>query len=207
MRGEPSIASSGDLLESGDEAFVATFNHSPRSVTPWRKPPATLVNVLAQTRPTGGTAIYDAMVAFSPLFEQRTECPGRDGRGLRRRRHGQRPHAAAGARDPAAERCLRLRDRDRRRPTPGPARASTRTRSAKSLDRVAAIRRSCKTAADLGPATARIADELNKQYTLAYSSSRPAGRHLAQHPCARDARRLSGAVATRLFRRTRSRLS
>ena len=30
-----------------------------------------------------------------------------------------------------------------------------------------------RTAADLGPATARIADELNKQYTLAYSSSRP----------------------------------
>jgi hypothetical protein len=30
-----------------------------------------------------------------------------------------------------------------------------------------------RTAADLGPATARIADELNKQYTLGYSSSRP----------------------------------
>ena len=30
-----------------------------------------------------------------------------------------------------------------------------------------------RTAADLGPATARIADELNKQYTLGYASSRP----------------------------------
>jgi hypothetical protein len=30
-----------------------------------------------------------------------------------------------------------------------------------------------RTAADLGPATARIADELNKQYTLGYSSRRP----------------------------------
>jgi hypothetical protein len=29
-----------------------------------------------------------------------------------------------------------------------------------------------RTATDLGPATARIADELNKQYTLGYSSSR-----------------------------------
>jgi len=30
-----------------------------------------------------------------------------------------------------------------------------------------------RTASDLGPATARIADELNKQYTLGYSSARP----------------------------------
>jgi Ca-activated chloride channel family protein len=30
-----------------------------------------------------------------------------------------------------------------------------------------------RTPADLGPATARIADELNKQYTLGYTSSRP----------------------------------
>ncbi len=30
-----------------------------------------------------------------------------------------------------------------------------------------------RSAADLGPATARIADELNKQYTLGYSSTRP----------------------------------
>jgi Ca-activated chloride channel family protein len=30
-----------------------------------------------------------------------------------------------------------------------------------------------RSAADLGPATARIADELNKQYTLGFSSTRP----------------------------------
>ena len=30
-----------------------------------------------------------------------------------------------------------------------------------------------RSAADLGPATARIADELNKQYTLGYSSTKP----------------------------------
>ena len=30
-----------------------------------------------------------------------------------------------------------------------------------------------KSAADLGPATERIADELNKQYTIGYSSSKP----------------------------------
>jgi hypothetical protein len=30
-----------------------------------------------------------------------------------------------------------------------------------------------RSAADLGPATARIADELNKQYTIGYSSLKP----------------------------------
>jgi VWFA-related protein len=30
-----------------------------------------------------------------------------------------------------------------------------------------------RSAADLAPATARIADELNKQYTIGYSSTRP----------------------------------
>ena len=30
-----------------------------------------------------------------------------------------------------------------------------------------------RSAADLGPATARIADELNKQYTLGYTPARP----------------------------------
>lgn len=179
MRGEAMVDARGavdrfvgELLESGDEAFVATFNHSPRSVTPWRKPPATLVNVLAQTRPTGGTAVYDALVAFSPLFEQRTNTRAAmvvvsDGadtasdRTLQQAREVLRRSDAfvyAIAIDAADSLASTRVNPDALREITGPSGGYTEI---------------VRTAADLGPATARIADELNKQYTLAYSSSRP----------------------------------
>jgi Ca-activated chloride channel family protein len=162
----------GDLLWSEDEAFVATFNHSPRSVTPWRKPPAMLINVLSQTRPTGGTAIYDAMVAFAPLFEQRTNVRAAmvvvsDGadtasdRTLQQAREILRRSDAfvyAIAIDAPDSRASTRVNPDALREMTGPSGGYTEI---------------VRTAADLGPATARIADELNKQYTLAYSSSRP----------------------------------
>lgn len=163
----------GDLLWSEDEAFVATFNHSPRSVTPWRKPPAMLINVLAQTRPTGGTAIYDAMVAFAPLFEQRSNT------------RAAMVVVSDGA-DTASDRTLQQARETLRRSEAfvyaiaidaPDARASTRV-NPEALREITGpsggYTEIVRTAADLGPATARIADELNKQYTLAYSSSRPA---------------------------------
>ena len=163
----------GDLLWSEDEAFVATFNHSPRSVTPWRKPPAMLVNVLSQTRPTGGTAIYDAMVAFAPLFEHRSNT------------RAAMVVVSDGA-DTASDRTLQQARESLRRSDAfvyaiaidaPDARASTRV-NPEALREITGpsggYTEIVKTAADLGPATARIADELNKQYTLAYSSSRPA---------------------------------
>jgi Ca-activated chloride channel homolog len=166
----------GELLQSDDEAFVATFNHSPRSVTPWKKPPATLINVLAQTRPTGGTAVYDALVAFSPLFEQRTNTRAAmvvvsDGADTASDRTLQQARDALRRSDafvyaiaidaPDSPASTRVNP-DALREITGPSGGYTEI---------------VRSAADLGPATARIADELNKQYTLAYSSSRrPDGR-------------------------------
>jgi Ca-activated chloride channel homolog len=162
----------GDLLEQGDEAFVGTFNHAPRTVTPWRKPPALLVNALGETKPTGGTAIYDAMVAFAPLFERRTNgraamvvvSDGADtasDRTLQQAREILRRSEAfvyAIAIDAPDARVSTRVNPDALREITGPSGGYTEI---------------VRSAADLGPATARIADELNKQYTLAYSSSRP----------------------------------
>jgi len=162
----------GQLLWPDDEAFVGTFNHSPRSVTAWKKPPASLVSVLAETRPAGGTAIYDAMVAFAPLFEQRTNIRAAmvvlsDGadtasdRTLQQAREVLRRSDAfiyAIAIDAPDSRASTRVNPDALREITGPSGGYTEV---------------VKSAADLGPATARIADELNKQYTLAYSSSRP----------------------------------
>jgi VWFA-related protein len=61
----------GELLKPEDEAFLATFSHSPSLVAVWTRPPASLVRALDGVKPSGGTAIYDALTAAAPLFERR----------------------------------------------------------------------------------------------------------------------------------------
>lgn len=61
----------GDLLKPGDEAFLATFSHTPRLVAVWTRPPSSLVHALDTVKPSGGTAIYDALTAAAPLFDRR----------------------------------------------------------------------------------------------------------------------------------------
>ncbi len=53
MRGQPMVDARsavdrfvGDLLEPGDEAFIAAFNHRPRIVAPWTRPPSSLTVAL-----------------------------------------------------------------------------------------------------------------------------------------------------------------
>ena len=162
----------GELLDADDEAFVATFNHNPRTVTPWRKPPSMLIRTLASMRPTGGTAIYDALVAFAPMFEQRSNV------------RAAMLMISDGA-DTASDRTLQQARETLRRSDAfvyaiaidaPDARISTRV-NPEALKEITGpsggYTEVVRSAADLGPATARIADELNKQYTFAYVSSRP----------------------------------
>src|SRR5688500_4723410 len=78
MRGQPIVDARGavdrfvaGLLESGDEVFMAAFNHKPTLVAPWTQPPLMLRGRLDTFRPTGGTAIYDALIAAAPMFGHR----------------------------------------------------------------------------------------------------------------------------------------
>ena len=78
MRGRPIVDARGavdrfvaGLLENGDEVFMAAFNHKPHLVASWTQPPIILRGRLDTFRPTGGTAIYDALVAAAPMFEHR----------------------------------------------------------------------------------------------------------------------------------------
>lgn len=161
----------GDLLESDDEAFVATFNHLPRLVSRWRRPPAALERALEGLQPSGGTAIYDALVGTSTLFEKRA-------------------HARAafvvisdGA-DTASERTLHQAvDAIRRTDTfvyaiaiDAPEGTESTRVNPEALREITSLSGGYTevvgSAADLGPATARIADELNTQYTIGYSSTR-----------------------------------
>jgi Ca-activated chloride channel homolog len=179
MRGQPVVDARGalnrfvgELLFPEDEAFVATFNHLPRLAARWKKPTTSLVDVLKGLQPSGGTAIYDSLAETAQLFERRNNT------------RAAFVLISDGA-DTASDRTLhQALDIIRRSDAfvyaiaiDGPdSRASTRV-NPEALREITSLSGGyteiVKSAADLGPATARIADELNKQYTVGYSSSRP----------------------------------
>ena len=60
------------LLDQADEFFLMAFNHRPRALTGWTREPGDVRHALAGLRPSGGTAIYDAILDALPLIEART---------------------------------------------------------------------------------------------------------------------------------------
>jgi VWFA-related protein len=162
----------GGLLLREDEVFVATFNHLPRLVTKWTMPPSSLRGSLEALKPSGGTAIYDALAVTSKLFEQRVNL------------RAAMIVVSDGA-DTASDRSLMQTIETVRRSDAfvyaiaidaQDGRESTRVNPDALRDitgLTGGYTEVVRSAADLGPATARIADELNKQYTLGYSSSKP----------------------------------
>jgi Ca-activated chloride channel homolog len=178
MRGQPIVDARAAvdrflavLLEGSDEAFVAAFNHLPRIVAPWTRPPASLRGRLEPFRPSGGTAIYDALVASAPLFDRRMHTraallvisDGADtasdlrlqqARDVLRRTD---PFVYAIAIDSAAATASTRVNADALREITGPSGGYTEV---------------VQGTADLGPATERIANELNKQYMLGYVPSK-----------------------------------
>lgn len=178
MRGEAIVDARGafdhfvELLEMDDEAFVATFNHLPALVSPWKRPPSALQHALDAVHPSGGTAIYDALAAFAPQFAKR---------------HNTRAALVVisdGA-DTASDQTLQQAREVIRRTDAFVYAIAVDEPSARSSTRVnvEALREITgptggyaevvRDRADLGPATERIANELNHQYTLAYTPSRP----------------------------------
>ena len=162
-----------DLLDAKDEAFIVTFNHAPTVAARWSSPPAQLAELLF-TKPWGGTALYDGVFASLELFESRKY---------------QRAAAVliSDGADNASDHTLadtraRLRYSDAfvyalALDVPGTAPESNRvnpyalrnltTESGGYTEVIHATD-------DLNDATARIANELNHQYTLAYAPGRQA---------------------------------
>jgi Ca-activated chloride channel family protein len=179
MRGRPIVDARaaverfvGGLLESGDEAFLATFNHQPQLLAPWTRPPAILKGRLEAFRPSGGTAMYDALVASAPLFDRRVHTRAalvvisdgadtasdltlRQARDVLRRTD---PFVYAIAIDSASARATTRVNAEALREITGPSGGYTEV---------------VRGTADLGPATERIANELNTQYMLGYVPSKP----------------------------------
>jgi len=179
MRGQPIVDARaavdrfvGDLLEPGDEAFIASFNHVPTLVQFWTRPASTLRGRLNSLQPWGSTAIYDALVASAFLFNSR-----------------EHPRAAllviSDGSDTASDLTL-LQTRDiLRRADPFVYALAIDSPKALANARVnpEALRditgpsggytEVVKGAGELEAATDRIANELNHQYLLGYVSTRP----------------------------------
>lgn len=163
-----------DRLDEGDEVFISVFNHEPSIAVPWTVGPRELRNRLDHVRPWGGTSIYDAMMNALPLFEARKHpraavvlvSDGSDTgslasvRDVRRELRRSAAFVYAIAIDAPDTRAIN----DRVNPF------ALREITTDSGGYTEVVRDS----PELGPATARIAEELNHQYMLGYRPARPA---------------------------------
>jgi VWFA-related protein len=59
------------LLDPADEFFLTAFNHGARTLTPWTSTPGVVSDALNALRPSGGTAIYDAVISALPQIDRR----------------------------------------------------------------------------------------------------------------------------------------
>lgn len=156
------------LLAIEDEAALLGFNHETRMFAPWTTERAGMRVKLEEMRPTGGTALYDAVDAALPLFESR-----------------QHPRAAillvSDGADTASDVTPTVLKQKLVRSDvflyaigidSTDARASTRINPF-TLNELTSqgggYTEIIRTTAELGAATERIAEELNHQYMIGYT--------------------------------------
>jgi Ca-activated chloride channel homolog len=163
-----------ELLNPADEFFLLAFNHRPRVLTGWTREQQDVKRALDTLRPSGGTAIYDAIVEALPVIDRRS----RERAALLVISDGADTASNASMRDVRAA-LLRSEafiyaiaiDSPERQPINTRVNAEAlREITAESGGRTEIVRNS----ADLDEATARIAEELNSQYVLGYTSPRGA---------------------------------
>jgi Ca-activated chloride channel family protein len=162
-----------DLLDEEDEFSVVAFNHEPRALTNWTRDAYVVKSALAELKPFGSTALYDAVLTALPMMNTRTKqrasvliiSDGADtasDAGLRDLRSALIRSDAfvyAIAVDPPAKRAI------------------NETVNVNALNEITGgsggNTELVHQTTDLVVATARIAEELNKQYVLGYHSPLP----------------------------------
>jgi Ca-activated chloride channel family protein len=161
------------LLAPTDAFFVMAFNHAPRLLFGWKTEPSGVHDSLAKLYPTGSTAIYDAIESAIPYLENRPReraalvliTDGAD-TASDRTLHDLRP---ALVRTDAFVYAIAI-------DTPG-QQAIAQKVSVQTLNEITnqsgGRTEVVRDSADLETATANIADELNNQYVLGYSSPSP----------------------------------
>jgi len=161
-----------ELLSKEDEFFVMAFNHAPHLLTRWTTAADVVRRALDQARPSGGTAMYDALIHAMPMMQQRN----RERAAIVLVSDGADTASDAGLKD---VRTALLRSDafvyavaiDSPKPQPINTRVNAsalREITGQSGGLTAVVR----DADELEAATARIAEELNSQYVLGYASPR-----------------------------------
>jgi len=163
-----------ELLDPADEFFVLAFNHQPHPLTGWTQSPDVVRRALDALRPSGGTAAYDAVLAALPLVERRSKeraalllvSDGADTASSATLRQVR----SALLRSDAFVYAVAI-DSPERQPINTRVNATTlREITDDSGGRTEVVHNT----AELIAATARIAEELNHQYVLGYTSTRGA---------------------------------
>lgn len=161
----------GGLIDQGDEFAIVAFNHKQQVLTAWTDDRARADEVMAPVRPFGSTAIYDALLATLPLEAERH----RQRAAILVVSDGADTASDASLRDVSAQ-LLRSDafvyavaiDPVSRYPINAPVNIGALS---EITDRSGGRTRVVRTSADLGVALGEIADELNHQYLIGYSSS------------------------------------
>ncbi len=161
-----------ELLDPSDEFFLMAFNHRPHPLTGWTHEQADVRHALAGLRPSGGTAIYDAILEALPMIDKRS----RQRAAILVISDGADTASTATLRElrPALRRsdafvyAIAIDSPDRQPINTRVNAATLREITAESGGRTEIVQNS----AQLDEAAARIAEELNSQYVLGYTPPR-----------------------------------
>jgi VWFA-related protein len=159
-----------NLLAPADAFFVMAFNHETRLLFGWKESPEGVHEALARIKPTGSTAIYDAISASMPFIQNRPReraalvliTDGEDS-ASELSLHDLRP---ALLRSDAFVYAIAIDTRETQAIANKLNLGALNDITGQSGGRTEVIR----STGDLDAATANIADELNHQYVLGYSS-------------------------------------
>jgi len=164
-----------DLLDQKDDEYsIVAFNHRAHVLTGWTHAPEVVRRALGSLRPSGGTAVYDAVLQALPLIAHR----GRQRAAVLIISDGADTASSASLRDVRSALfrsdvfayAIAIDPPDTRAINGRVNLEALQTLTGETGGRVEVVR----TSADLAAATARIAEELNSQYVLGYISPRGA---------------------------------
>ena len=161
-------------LNPADEFFMLAFNHDPHIITTWTSEPAVVRRALDSLRPSGGTAVYDAVIHALPMLERRSRqraallliSDGADTASSTTLREVR----TALLKSDAFVYAIAIDSTSRQAINAGVNVGALREITAESGGRTEVVR----TSGELAAAAARIAEELNSQYVLGYSPPRGA---------------------------------
>jgi len=163
-----------DLLDPSDEFFLFAFNHRPWPLTAWTRAQDEVQRALAATQPSGGTAIYDAILASLPMIAKRNRQRAAivvvsDGADTASNANLREVRTAL-LRSDAFVYAIAIDSPERQAINTRVNADTLREITSETGGRTEVVRRT----EELNDATSRIAEELNHQYVLGYSSTHPA---------------------------------